>query len=297
MDRVTLKSVFLKSQDSLREQLQGLKLPKDYAKLQQVISQHIEHLLVHDNEFNLSLNASDADMLNHTLRMALSFQQMTLTKSLDFKKMSNKTEYEIEQPTSNQPTIIESSLSVLPTILTSFINPWLAMVVGAGTIAVKVMRKGNKKVKVVEKVTDVSRIISDTEINTILSGLETLCAEVDSIITKIQRNRQDLLAQAQNNLNDCTFEKMYPQVLSALQYVFMKYIKSGKEDQLVQNLLFSMESYGYKMVEYSENVSGFFTKRTNPRVNEETMYLPAIVKGTGDAPIVVAFGIVYIPSK
>lgn len=86
-------------------------------------------------------------------------------------------------------------------------------------------------------------------------------------------------------------------MLTSLQYIFKEYIKSGKNDQLVQNLLFSMEGYGYELVEYSDSVSGFFTKKLTKNVSETVMYLPAIVKNKDEFRDVVVPGIVYIPSK
>lgn len=60
MNEVTLTSFFQSSKDSLKERLQGLRLPKDYVGLQQIINKHIENLLVSDNSFSASLNASRA---------------------------------------------------------------------------------------------------------------------------------------------------------------------------------------------------------------------------------------------
>ena len=192
MNEVTLTSFFQSSKDSLKERLQGLRLPKDYVGLQQIINKHIENLLVSDNSFSSSLNASDAEMLNHTLRMALSFQKMSLTKSLDYGAMSTKVEYEVLPAVSDKSSVvIENGLSFLPTILSSFINPWLTVVVGAGTVVIKMVNKKGQKVKVVKKKKDISRIISDEEINQILSGLENLCIEVDCVKAKIQRDRKD----------------------------------------------------------------------------------------------------------
>lgn len=49
MSAVTLTSVFLKSEEQLKQSLQGLKLPKDYVELQKVVNCHIESLLVKDS--------------------------------------------------------------------------------------------------------------------------------------------------------------------------------------------------------------------------------------------------------
>lgn len=299
MSAVTLTSVFLKSEEQLKQSLQGLKLPKDYVELQKVVNNHIESLLVKENDFRNSLNASDAEMLTHALRMALSFQKLSLSESIDFKALSIRTDYKVNQPKNDNTDIIESVLSLLPTVICAFINPWLAVAVGAGTVGAKKFyrQKNGRKYVIQEIKQDVSRDISQQEIGTILAGIESLCKEIDEIISKIQRDRKDLLAQAQNKLDECTFEKMYPQMLTSLQYIFKEYIKSGKNNQFVQNLLFSMEGYGYKLVEYSDSTSGFFTKKLTKNVSETTMYLPAIIKSYNEFRVIVAPGIVYIPSK
>ena len=41
MSAVTLISVFLKSEEQLKQSLQGLKLPKDYVELQKVVNSHM----------------------------------------------------------------------------------------------------------------------------------------------------------------------------------------------------------------------------------------------------------------
>lgn len=60
-------------------------------------------------------------------------------------------------------------------------------------------------------------------------------------------------------------------------------------------MLFSLQSYDYEVIEYSHLNSGFFIKKMNPNVKEETMYLPAIVKEVQGIKVAVAQGVVYIP--
>lgn len=296
MNAVTLTSVFLKSEEQLKQSLQGLRLPKDYVELQKAVNSHIESLLVKENDFRNSLNASDAEMLTHALRMALSFQKLSLTESIDFKI---RKDYKVNQSTNGNTDIIESVLSLLPTVICAFINPWLAVAVGAGTVgAKKIYRQKNGRKYVVQEIKkDVSRDISQKEIETILAGIESLCKEIDEIISKIQRDRKDLLDQMQIKQEGYTLENMYPQLLASLQYLFMENLKNEQKNQYVQNMLFCLQGYGYELVEYSLPTSGFFTKKMNPNVSEETMYLPAIVKGVNGTKIVVAQGIVYIPAN
>lgn len=299
MSAVTLTSVFLKSEEQLKQSLQGLKLPKDYVELQKVVNNHIESLLVKENDFRNSLNASDAEMLTHALRMALSFQKMSLSESIDFKALSIRTDYKVNQPKNDNTDIIESVLSLLPTVICAFINPWLAVAVGAGTVGAKKFyrQKNGRKYVIQEIKQDVSRDISQQEIGTILAGIESLCKEIDEIISKIQRDRKDLLNQMQIKQEGYTLESMYPQLLASLQYLFMENLKNENKNQYVQNMLFCLQGYGYELVEYSLPTSGFFAKKMNPNVSEETMYLPAIVKDVNGTKIVVAQGIVYIPAN
>ena len=299
MSAVTLASVFLKSEEQLRQSLQGLKLPKDYVELQKVVNNHIESLLVKENDFRNSLNASDAEMLTHALRMALSFQKLSLSESIDFKALSIRTDFKVNQPENDNTDIIESVLSLLPTVICAFINPWLAVAVGAGTVGAKkyYRRKNGRKYVIQEIKQDVSRDISQKEIGTILAGIESLCKEIDEIISKIQRDRKDLLNQMQIKQEGYTLESMYPQLLASLQYLFMENLKNENKNQYIQNMLFCLQGYGYKLVEYSLPTSGFFAKKMNPNVSEETMYLPAIVKDVNGTKIVVAQGIVYIPAN
>lgn len=299
MSAVTLTSVFLKSEEQLKQSLQGLKLPKDYVELQKVVNSHIESLLVKENDFRNSLNASDAEMLTHALRMALSFQKLSLAESIDFKALSLRTEYKINEQANDNADIIEDFLSLLPTVICAFIKPWLAVAAGVGTIGAKkaCFRRNKSKVNYREVSKDISREISSSEIENILHGIESLCKEIDEIISKIQRDRKDLLAKMQNKQEGYTLENMYPQLLSSLQYLFMEDLKNDAKNQHVQNMLFCLQGYGYELVGYSLPTSGFFTKKMNPNVSEETMYLPAIVKDVNGTKIVVAQGIVYIPAN
>ncbi len=302
MAATTLTSVFLQSEVTLREELQNKYLPKNYVEIQKIVNKHIIDLLSGDNEFKNALNASDAELLNAALRMALSFQQLSLSDSIDFKTLSTKTEYQVNQSddASSSNDIIENTLSLLPTVICAFINPWLTLAVGGGTVLVKKVVKikhgTRKEVLVKERKVDISHVISSNEINAIIDEIKNICEEIDGIISKIQRDRKDILAQMENKLDDCTLEKMYPQVLASLQYLFMENLKSESKNQYVQNMLFNLQGYGYNVVEYSDATAGFFSKKINPNVSEITMYLPAITKDVHGTPSVVTEGIVYIPA-
>lgn len=300
MEAITLTSVFLEGKDELRSKLERLSLPKDYKEVQNIVNQHITRLLSGDNAFKESLNASDAELLNSALRMALSFQQLNLAETIDFKSLATKSVYEVDSNESKgADDVFENTLTLLPALICAFINPWLTVAVGGGTVLVKKVLKtksgARKEVLVRERKVDISHQISDKEIDAIITGIANICTEVDGIIDKIRRDRIDLEHKMQDKLNECTIEKMYPQILTSLQYLVMEDIKNGTKNQYVQNMLFNLLGYGYRVVEYSEANAGMFAKKPNPNVSEETMYLPAIVKDVEGLPVVAAEGIVYTP--
>lgn len=299
MSTTLLTSVFLKKQENLKDALKSIELPKGYAELQKVVYDFIESLLISDNDFRNSLNASDAEMLTSALRMSLSFQKISLADKIDFKALSLQTEYKVT-PVGGKNEIIENAITLLPAVVCAFYSPWLAVAVGLGTVGAKKVyyrRKNGRDYIIQEIPKDISRKITSKEIDAILSGLESLCNEIDEIIAKIQRDRKDLLAQMQNKQDGYTLENMYPQILTSLQYLFMEDLKNGTKNQYLQNMLFCLQGYGYELVEYSLANSGFFTKKNNPNVAEETMYLPAIIKNVEGTKVIAAPGVVYVPTK
>lgn len=300
MKEINLTSVFKGSECQLEENLRNFSIPKDYAEIQATINKHIITLFSGDNEFWNSLNASDAELLNMALRMALSVQKLSLSESIDFKQLSIKKEVEIESDAKKNEDIVENTITLLPTVICAFINPWLALAVGGSTVLVKkymrISQGKPKAVSVKEHSVDLSHRISEDEINVIKNGIYKICQNIDAIISKIQRDRKDLEMQANQKLSECSLHKMYPQILKSIQYLFMENLKAEKKSQFVQNILLNLEGYGYKFVEYSEEVGGYFNKKDNPNVSAPTMYLPAIIMENKEGlTIVVCEGIVYIP--
>ena len=91
---------------------------------------------------------------------------------------------------------------------------------------------------------------------------------------------------------------MYPQILTGMQYLFMENIKSEKKNQYIESMLFQLGVYGYKVYEYSQKNSGFFTKQIKIGIESPEMYLPAIVKENEDGTVSVAIeGILFVPQN
>ena len=297
---INLLSVFIQSEESLRSSLRGLYLPRNYKEIQQVINEHITNLLTENNEFKTSLNASDAEYLNVILRMSLSFQRLAFSDSVNFAELSTIYEYDIKEEYNEKKTdVLENTITLLPTVISAFFNPWLALAVGGATVVYKKMNPADKgKPQITKRKVDRSKPITEEMLSDISDAIRNICREVDTVIEKIKRDRSDLVAKYKGEMEDKTLEKMYPQILMGMQYLYMENEKSEEKNQNIERILFQLGVYGYKIIEYSSANDHHFSHRVKYGIEEPEMYLPAIVKENTDGILTTAMeGIYYIPQK
>lgn len=296
---VSLKNLFIQSEDSLKSSLRCMYLPRDYKEVQQIINEHISKLLEENNEFKASLNASDAEYLNSILRMSLSFQKLTFSDSVNFAELSTVYEYDIKEPEKNINEVLENTLTLLPTVITAFFNPWLALAVGGATVLYKKVNPSEKgKTQITKRKVDRSKPITEDLISDISDAIRNICKEIDTVIEKIKRDRSDLVAKYKDEVEDKTLEKMYPQVLTGMQYLYMENAKNEQKNKNIESMLFQLGVYGYKIIEYSSENDHHFTHLVKYGIEEPEMYLPAIVKENADGTFTTAIeGIYYIPQK
>ena len=259
MEPISLRKVFIQSEDSLKSSLRGMYLPRDYKEVQIVINEHITKLLTDNNEFKASLNASDAEYLNSILRMSLSFQKLTFSDSINFAELSTVYEYDIQEKKGSNADVLENTITLLPTVITAFFNPWLALFVGGATVLYKKVNSSEKgKPQITRRKVDRSKLITESMLSDISDAIQNICQEIDNIVNKIKTDREDLIAKYQNEANSKTLEKMYPQVLTSLQYLFAENIKIGNKNENIESLIFNLGLYGYKIIPYSPENGGFF---------------------------------------
>ncbi len=296
---ISLKSVFTQSEESLRSSLRGLYLPRNYKEIQQVINEHITKLLTENNEFKASLNASDAEYLNSILRMSLSFQKLTFSDSINFSELSTVYEYDIDENNVGNVDVLENTITLLPTVITAFFNPWLALAVGGATVLYKKVNPSEKgKTQITKRKVDRSKPITEDIISNISDTIRNICKEIDTVIEKIKRDRSYLVAKYKDEVENKTLEKMYPQVLTGMQYLYMENAKNEQKNKNIESMLFQLGVYGYKIIEYSSENDHHFTHQVKYGIEEPEMYLPAIVKENADGTFTTAIeGIYYMPQK
>lgn len=297
----SLQNVFQQSENELRSSLQGYYLPRDYQEIQLKINEHFTRLLSEDNKFISQLNASDMEYLNSILRMSLSFQKLSFSDSVNYQELSKKTIFENKKTTSRKDSdILRDTLSLLPTVVSAFfVKPVYVAIVGGATVLCKRMMSSKKSSAQVEyHDIDISEPLTDDMISDISESIREICQEIDHIIDKIRRDRSHLIDRYNNDLANKSLEKMYPQLLAGMQYLFMENIRSNQNNQNIENLIFQLGVYGYKVMEYSPENVGHFSQQVKYGIETPEMYLPAIVKENEDGTFTTAKeGILYIPQQ
>ena len=304
MENISLRKMFEESKDSLHNQLRGKMLPRDYQQIQNVVKDTFVKFLATDNEFRINLIDADVQLLNSIIRMYSSFCDASINDSIDYAKLSKTTEKEISVPEeSSKENISKDFAYLIPTLVSAFIRPWLTIPVAVATVGVKYAssrRLSTRRVKVVEKEVEISQPISEELISSIIGALDKLCGEIDDIINSARRNREEIKNHYEGLLRERTLDKMYPQLLSSLRYVWKENKeKSQNEGKAVESLISDFENYGYKVVELTPENRSCFSFTDNPRVEKEIMYLPAVVRinENGETEDIVENGIVHVPKQ
>ena len=218
-------------------------------------------LLAGDNEFRLSLIDADAKLLNSLIRIHLPSYDTSINESIDYVRLSKQKEK-------------------------TWIPDWQFVIFQSisGRYA--------------EKETDNSQPITEEVINGIIGELETVCSEIDNILSHVKNDREEIKKYYENLLHERTLDKMYPQILATLRYVWKENKKESSYNKHVDTLIDDFENYGYKVVELSTDTRSYFTFKTNPRVDSEVMYLPAIIKIVdGWKDEIIEKGVVYMPEN
>lgn len=261
MEAISLKQLFEQSKENLHNQLLGKKLPRDYQLIQEILKNTFLELLTGDDEFHMSLIDDDAKLLNSLIRIHLPSYDTSINDSIDYIKLSKQ---KVKTWESDWQFVFFQSI----------------------------------KGKFTEKETDNSFPVSEELVNCIIEELETICAEIDDILIRVKNNREEIKKHYEVLLRECTLNNMYPQILTTLRYVWKEKQKDPSSNKHVDTLIDAFENYGYKIVELSAETRSFFSFKTNPRVDSEVMYLPAITKiADGGKDEVIEKGIVYLPEK
>ena len=319
-DNITLKGLFESHKTDLEQQLDGLILPQDAAKVQNVIAGYLNIIFDSEGEFRQSLTQSEDYILQAAMSLLGAQQEISNTLLEQIKQDSKPLQHHIAvetKPLNNNGK--KDLLHVTMTSTQSMIGSAGGALVGkmilggwgavfgaiAGTaIAVYMASKttaSNQNSAVAEEIphnedVGTGKHIDIDRFNSIVS---VICESVDNLILTF-RSQIKRVVNKYENKEKPSIDKDYMPLLENIQSL-VGYSRMHNEDEKfgrkiqerIEDLADYLDTYDLTFVNYAEDKESWFEKVSSPNTESVKMVFPAIVKG-GD---VVAKGKIFIPEN
>lgn len=312
MEKIMLTTLFEKNKLELSESLQGLTVPKDAEKIQQIISAYFSSLLLEDGEFRQSLTQSEDYILQAVLTI-LNAQQARYT-CLPAPEILQKKSAKTSIAEGNSKKVSNSTLNDASPSLAAgigalaggaLLGTWGA-VCGAiactalSTYVVKHNLNGREidsnekslepKAECVEKPLDVSDIVS---------VIQNLCKSIDEILVTFRAQINNVI-QKYENQEKPTFERDHSTLLEGIQ-TLVGYARGHVEDdkfikkiqERIEDLAESLENYNLTLVDYNGKNIGWFESVPSAKTTDTKQVYPAVTKDG----VLIKKGKIFIPEN
>ena len=308
-EKITLTSLFCSRKEDLKRQLEGLLLPKDTNKVQQIITDYLNKLFDSDGEFRQSLTQSEDYMLQAVLSMLNAQQEMSnnLIKQLSAVKPQINTE-KVEKTDNNLLNVKMSSTQSMVgsaggALLGKIILGGWGAVFGAiaGTaVAVYLASKNEQSSESNLKVQfQGDQPLSGIEVDSLIVILSKVCESVDNMMATFRAQINRVVSKYENQ-EKTSIEKDYRALLENIQSL-VGYSRTHSDDdkfnrkiqERIEDLVDMLDTYNLSFVDYSEGKESWFEKVSSPNTNQPKMVYPAIVK----AEEVVIKGKIFVPEN
>lgn len=249
---VSLKSIFENSKEKLSQELTGLVLPKDAEAVQNVVANHLCELFENDNVYRQSLTESEDYILQSTIRLLQSEQNISLEISKSVNNILTKKQGSTVKKDPFKPYYAVAGASV-GAIAGGFIGTWVAVAGAIAGAAVGAYCSSKTQVgdfSVIEgiKGKDVEHPLNT---NVFIGIVGKICENIDGVIEtyRVQIKRVENIY---NQRDTPTFQDEYSAVLSQIVNVYNIAKTSnepipGKLSNAIDLLAESLENYGLKI--------------------------------------------------
>ncbi len=319
-DNITLKGLFESNKTELEQQLDGLTLPQDATKVQNVIAGYLNKMFDSEGEFRQSLTQSEDYILQAAMSL-LGAQQEISTTILEQTKAEAKPLQHHHVGDSN-PLNSDGKKDLLHVTMTStqsmigsaggalvgkmILGGWGAVfgAIAGTAITVYMASKAtshNQISAVAEETPHVESINTENPINigrftSIISGI---CESVDNLILTF-RSQIKRVVNKYENQEKPSIEKDYRALLENIQSL-VGYSRIHSDDdkfnrkiqERIEDMVDMLDTYDLSFVDYSEGKESWFEKVSSPNTNQPKMVYPAIVK----AEEVVIKGKIFVPEN
>lgn len=249
---VTLKSIFENSKEKLSQELIGLVLPKDAETVQNVVANHLCELFENDNAYRQSLTESEDYILQSTIRLLQSQQNISLEIAKSVSDILTKKSGSNVKKDPFKPYYAVAGAGV-GAIAGGFIGTWVAVAGAIAGAAVGVYCSSKTQVggfSVIEGIKD-KDVEHPLNTNVFIGIVEKICENIDGVIEtyRVQIKRIENI-YSQRDIP--TFQDEYSAVLSQIVNVY-NMAKTSNEpipDKLsnaIDLLAESLENYGLKI--------------------------------------------------
>ena len=313
MEAHTLASMFESNKQALGQALEGLALPKDASKIQNIVSEYFDELFNQNGEYRQNLSQAEDYILQAALSLLNAQQEMGKKLSEKVVLVTPKTldneepKQEKEQTLGKKPIekFLNQQVDAKKTLIGAGGGALLGKVVLgtgwgavfgaiAGTALVLYMAtQANEKPSIKKKTLDAkpsaTSYIQNNPINVgaFLNVVQQTCESIDTLITTF-RNQIKKVVNKYESQEKPTLEKEYGILLDSIQSLLgVAYSKQADEkrlkkiDERIEQLVDSLENYGLEVVSYSDEQKGLFDELSSDKVTEPTMICPAIIKENG----------------
>lgn len=309
MATVSLESLFVDSEQQLREKLSNLTVPKDTERIQSIISEHFSNLLIEEGDFRQNLTQSE-DYILQAVMAILNAHQARYTCFPKAEVKTEPTEETIDVEHKNklgekgtthdkkdgQKTINLASSSVAAGVGAlaggALAGTWGAVcgAIACTALTAYLMNKNtdnkpaDKEVVTKYVKTEAHFVEKPLDIDMLLGVVKNLCHSVDEIIITFRAQINNVV-QKYENQEKPSLEREYGVLLEGVQ-TLVGYARSHSEDEKfskkiqerIEDLAELLENYNLKVVDYSGDNAALFDFVPSPNTTETKQVFPAIVK-------------------
>ncbi|WP_317346209.1 hypothetical protein [Phocaeicola plebeius] len=306
----SLTAVFDRDQAILKEKLQGLNLPSDSSRIQNIINDYLNEIFKNEGDFRQGLTQSE----DYILQAALSLlnAQRSITKEITPSIVLQGTEPK-QQPLQKaskglkkeQYPIALAGTSLGGGIGGALLGTWGAVFGAiAGTAVVLYYASAESEAKPSTKMISIkeekpSIVQFPLDVDLFISIIKSICESIDSLIDTF-RSQINKVIHKYENQEKPSLEREYRFLLEGIQSL-IGYKRSHNEDEKfakkvqerIEEIVDLLDNYNLVVEDYSEVHKSWFDEIVSPNTSELTQVLPAIIKNGH----VVLKGRVFIPEN
>ena len=309
MSAISLETLFVDSEQKLREGLENLTVPKDTERIQSIISEHFSNLLMEEGDFRQNLTQSEDYILQAVIAI-LNAHQARFTcfpkTEIETEPMEETDQVETEGVLGENEVVHEKKIGQKPVKLASssvaagvgalagsaLAGTWGAVcgAIACTALTAYLMGKnadnvsGDKEILTKYIKTEAHFVEKPLDTDMLLEVVRNLCHSVDEIIITFRAQINNVV-QKYENQEKPSLEREYGVLLEGIQ-TLVGYKRAHSEDDKfnkkiqdrVEDLAELLENFNLSVVDYTGDNAALFDFVPSANTTETRQVYPAIVK-------------------